>query len=135
MQTSFALAVLVASVVMAASLSCQEGKKEEPASRPASDKGASGKAGADKTASDKAVAGLDAFIQSEKKSAKIDTKRSGWKTSLPIPPSQKGSFDAAKKYLWKLVTNKGEITVRLFPDVAPMHVSSTIYLTRLGFYD
>ncbi len=29
----------------------------------------------------------------------------------------------------------GPIKVRLFPDVAPMHVSSTLYLTRLGFYD
>jgi len=34
-----------------------------------------------------------------------------------------------------LTTNKGTIKVRLLPDVAPMHVSSTIYLTRLGFYD
>jgi cyclophilin family peptidyl-prolyl cis-trans isomerase len=27
------------------------------------------------------------------------------------------------------------MVVRLMPEVAPMHVSSTIYLTRLGFYD
>jgi cyclophilin family peptidyl-prolyl cis-trans isomerase len=29
----------------------------------------------------------------------------------------------------------GAIKVKLMPKVAPMHVSSTIYLTRLGFYD
>ena len=38
-------------------------------------------------------------------------------------------------YFWNLETNKGAIKVKLMPDVAPMHVSSTIYLTRLGFYD
>ncbi|MBL4629806.1 MAG: peptidylprolyl isomerase, partial [Paraglaciecola sp.] len=32
-------------------------------------------------------------------------------------------------------TNKGEIVIKLMPDVAPMHVSSTIYLTSIGFYD
>ena len=32
-------------------------------------------------------------------------------------------------------TNKGNITVKLMPEFAPMHVSSTIYLSRLGFYD
>jgi cyclophilin family peptidyl-prolyl cis-trans isomerase len=34
-----------------------------------------------------------------------------------------------------LETNKGTMKIALKPDVAPMHVSSTIYLTRLGFYD
>jgi len=32
-------------------------------------------------------------------------------------------------------TNKGTIKVQLKPDVAPMHVSSTIFLARTGFYD
>jgi cyclophilin family peptidyl-prolyl cis-trans isomerase len=36
---------------------------------------------------------------------------------------------------WNLDTNKGNIKIKLMPDTAPMHVSSTIYLTRLGFYD
>ncbi|RLT35148.1 MAG: peptidylprolyl isomerase [Chloroflexi bacterium] len=44
-------------------------------------------------------------------------------------------FDAATEYFWELETNVGAITVRLLPAVAPMHVASTIYLTRLGFYD
>ena len=32
-------------------------------------------------------------------------------------------------------TNKGPIKIKLMPDVAPMHVTSFIYLSRLGFYD
>lgn len=32
-------------------------------------------------------------------------------------------------------TNKGPVKIELLPDVAPMHVTSFIYLSRLGFYD
>jgi cyclophilin family peptidyl-prolyl cis-trans isomerase len=32
-------------------------------------------------------------------------------------------------------TNKGPVKIELLPDVAPMHVTSFIYLTRMGFYD
>ena len=32
-------------------------------------------------------------------------------------------------------TNKGDMRFELLAGVAPMHVTSTIYLTRLGFYD
>jgi cyclophilin family peptidyl-prolyl cis-trans isomerase len=32
-------------------------------------------------------------------------------------------------------TNKGPIKIQFLPDVAPMHVTSFIYLSRLGFYD
>jgi cyclophilin family peptidyl-prolyl cis-trans isomerase len=42
---------------------------------------------------------------------------------------------AAADYYWNLATNKGDIVVEFMPDVAPKHVSSTIYLTRIGFYD
>ncbi|MDU0354078.1 peptidylprolyl isomerase [Paraglaciecola aquimarina] len=45
------------------------------------------------------------------------------------------TFSANKRYLWLLNTNKGDITIELMPNVAPMHVSSTIYLTNLGFYN
>jgi len=80
-------------------------------------------------ATDPAIAEIDKFIADKK----VDTAKSGWKTSLPKPP--KVSFPAGKKYFWQLQTNKGAIKVQLKPDVAPMHVSSTIYLTKLGFYD
>ncbi len=78
---------------------------------------------------DAAVAEIDKFIAEKK----IDTTKSGWKTSLPKPP--KLTFTAGKKYFWVLQTSKGTLKVTLLPDVAPMHVSSTIYLTTLGFYD
>ena len=72
---------------------------------------------------------IDKFIADQK----IDKTKDGWKTSLPKPP--KATFTKDKKYVWVLETNKGTIKITLKPDVAPMHVSSTIYLTRLGFYD
>ncbi|MGH7894762.1 MAG: peptidylprolyl isomerase [Candidatus Binatia bacterium] len=78
---------------------------------------------------DAAIAEIDKFIAEKK----IDKANASWKTSLPQPP--KLTFTAGKKYLWVLETNKGTIKILLKPDVAPMHVSSTIYLTRLGFYD
>ena len=76
-----------------------------------------------------ALAAIDAFIAERS----IDTERGGWRTSLPKPPQV--DFDAAKTYLWDIDTNVGPLSVRLLPDVAPMHASSTIYLTRLGYYD
>jgi cyclophilin family peptidyl-prolyl cis-trans isomerase len=78
---------------------------------------------------DVAIDAIDAFIEKQD----IDKSNSGWKTRLPKPP--KVSFDSAKTYYWNLDTSVGSIKVKLLPDVAPMHVSSTIYLTQLGFYD
>ncbi|MCZ6853868.1 MAG: peptidylprolyl isomerase [Gammaproteobacteria bacterium] len=72
---------------------------------------------------------IDAFIAA----SSIDTSESGWKTHLPKPP--KVEFDSEKSYYWNVETTVGAIKIKLLPDVAPMHVSSTIYLVRLGFYD
>jgi peptidyl-prolyl cis-trans isomerase B (cyclophilin B) len=80
-------------------------------------------------AQDKAVAAIDAFIAE----AKIDQSAKDWKTSLSKPPMVE--FDAGANYYWDIETNVGNIEIKLMPDVAPMHVSSTIYLARLGFYD
>ena len=63
----------------------------------------------------------------------IDTSSPGWRTSLPKPP--KVPFSSELTYHWVLRTNRGTLKVRLMPDVAPMHVASTLYLTLLGFYD
>ena len=63
----------------------------------------------------------------------VDVSAAGWRTSLVGPPAV--TFDAASSYFWELETNVGAITVHLLPEVAPQHVASTIYLTRLGFYD
>ena len=53
---------------------------------------------------------------------KTDKNKPDWKLRLPKPPADvdfKGS-----KLTWKLETNVGDITIRLMPDVAPMHVTS-----------
>ena len=78
---------------------------------------------------DPAIAAIDKQIAE----LKIDKANPGWKTRLPKPT--KVSFTAGKKYVWVLDTTKGPIEVLLLADSAPMHVTSTIYLTNLGFYD
>jgi cyclophilin family peptidyl-prolyl cis-trans isomerase len=72
---------------------------------------------------------LDAMIQK----AAIDTTRAGWRTQLPRP--DKLGFDPQHQYFARMVTNRGTIVIQLMPEVAPMHVTSFMYLTRLGFYD
>jgi len=72
---------------------------------------------------------MDAYI----KANPVDKSNAKWKTQLKRPP--KVSFDPGKKYYWLMDTNVGNMKIELLPDVAPMHVSSTIYLTQIGFYD
>ena len=72
---------------------------------------------------------IDDFIAKQE----IDTDTDGWRLRLPRPPEAR--FERERRYLWDLETTVGPITVRLLPEVAPMHVSSTIYLAALGFYD
>jgi peptidyl-prolyl cis-trans isomerase B (cyclophilin B) len=83
----------------------------------------------DPTASDPAIVTLDKFIAKNP----VDTSWKEWKSNLKRPP--KATFNLEKSYFWVLKTNMGNIKIKLLPETAPMHVSSTIYLTRLGFYD
>lgn len=101
------------SFALLGSVACSEDKKKETAPM----------------SNDATIAAIEKFIADQK----VDTSKSGWKTSLTKPT--KAPFTEGKKYFWNLQTNKGAIKVRLLPDAAPMHVSSTIYLTKLGFYD
>jgi cyclophilin family peptidyl-prolyl cis-trans isomerase len=78
---------------------------------------------------DPGVAALRAFIAKEK----IKVTSDGWRTRLPKPPVV--AFDKTRQYLWQLDTSEGAITLRFFPQIAPMHVSSIMYLTELGFFD
>jgi peptidyl-prolyl cis-trans isomerase B (cyclophilin B) len=78
---------------------------------------------------DQAIKQADQFILQQN----IDKTKEDWKTSLPQP--EELAFSQDKTYLWHLTTSKGDITIELMPDIAPMHTSSTIYLTTLGFYD
>lgn len=66
-------------------------------------------------------------------SAKVDTKKSGWRTGLQKP--QQAEFDSARSYFVTMATNKGPIKIKLMPDVAPMHVTSFLYLSKLGYFD
>ena len=56
-----------------------------------------------------------------------------WRTEL-VKPNLK-CFDKNAEYFWLLKTNVGIIKIKLMHDIAPMHVTSTIFLTEKGFYD
>jgi peptidylprolyl isomerase len=76
---------------------------------------------------DKALAAIDAQV------AKVNKTAPGWKTHLSAPTVV--TFDPAKKYNVRMVTSEGPILIHMLPNVAPMHVTNFLYLTRLGFYD
>jgi len=78
---------------------------------------------------DPAIAAIDSFIAKQS----INRDNPSWKLNLPSPPEVQ--FSDTTTYYWELQTNKGNMVFQLLPKVAPMHVSSTIYLTQLGFYD
>ncbi|MBP7145971.1 MAG: peptidylprolyl isomerase [Acidobacteria bacterium] len=78
---------------------------------------------------DKALKQIDDFIGQ----SKIDKSGQNWRTSLPKPPV--ASFEPGKSYFARMETNKGTMLIKFMPEVAPMHVTSFLYLTRLGFYD
>ncbi len=101
----------------------------KPAAQPAESAKSEAKPAESAGAVDPAIAAMRTFIETQK----VDKQKSGWKTKLAMPP--KLSFMPERKYFWLLTTSEGPIKIRLMPDVAPMHVSSTIYLAELGFYD
>ena len=68
-----------------------------------------------------------------KEATKKMGKESEWKLKLQKPALM--TFDSDKDYFWLLETSKGLIRVKLMTDVAPMHETSTIFLTKKGFYD
>jgi cyclophilin family peptidyl-prolyl cis-trans isomerase len=45
------------------------------------------------------------------------------------------TFEADRTYYARMVTTKGTVLIKFLPKVAPMHVTSFMYLTKLGFYD
>jgi len=78
---------------------------------------------------DKAMQQIDEMIQK----ANIDKSQPSWKTTLPKP--EMATFDPEHKYFVNMQTNKGTLKIQFMPEVAPMHVTNFIYLTKLGFYD
>lgn len=51
----------------------------------------------------------------------------------PEPPS--GALDTSRSYTAKITTEKGEIVIELFDDIAPIYVENFVNLSRIGFYD
>jgi peptidyl-prolyl cis-trans isomerase B (cyclophilin B) len=45
------------------------------------------------------------------------------------------TIDKSKKYSVLIETTEGPITVELFPEEAPMHVNSFVFLAKEGFYE
>jgi len=76
-----------------------------------------------------ALEAIDRYIAEQS----VDKSDDAWKTRLNRPPQVE--FDSSHSYFWHISSNVGDLKVRLMPEVAPMHVSSTLYLARLGFYD
>jgi len=81
-------------------------------------------------AEDPVLAAVDQLIDE----LEIDTSDEHWRQRVPAPPGV-AQFDAQSTYYWDLETNRGEFRIKLLPESAPFHVTSTIYLTRMGFYD
>jgi len=79
--------------------------------------------------SDPVLDAADAFIEK----SDIDKSDDRWRMGVPKPP--RFEFDSDKTYVWKIETNHGPIEVKLHANDAPMHASSTVYLSRLGLYD
>ena len=84
---------------------------------------------AEETAKDSAMAPVaDAIVEPA-----TETRDPHWRQQLTVPTLM--TFEAGKSYFWELETNMGDMRFRLFHDTAPMHATSTIYLTEMGFYD
>ena len=86
-------------------------------------------AAADVTAVDPAILAIQAQVDA----LAINTAVKNWRTKVPKPTL--ATFTPGRKYLWLLHTDKGDLTLLLRTDVAPMHATSTIFLTLAGFYD
>ncbi len=72
-------------------------------------------------------------IEEQIANAGVDRTKSDWRTRLPRPSA--ASFAPGARVLARMATSKGDLTFRLFPDTAPLHVTSFAYLAGLGFYD
>lgn len=72
-------------------------------------------------------------IAREVAKANVNKEDPEWRLGLPMPELAK--FDPKKSYIWELDTSEGRIDVVLLPKVAPRHVTCTLYLSALGYYD
>ena len=63
----------------------------------------------------------------------LDKSKTDWRTRLPKPDA--ATFDPDRKYYARVETSKGSLRIRFMPETAPMHVTSFVYLAKLGFFD
>jgi cyclophilin family peptidyl-prolyl cis-trans isomerase len=80
-------------------------------------------------AKDRTMQQIDQMIAA----AKVDKSAPDWRTTLTKPSV--ATFDKGRTYYARMATNKGPVVIKLLPQVAPMHVTSFAYLSRLGYYD
>ena len=124
----FRSAVAVLSIAALVAVAAPAGAEEAaaPAAKPAEKAAAPA---AEAKPAGNAVEQVDAQIAK----LTVDKTNTRWRTTLAKPA--KADFSAGKSYTWVLETTQGTIRIGLLPKEAPMHVTSTIYLTQLGFYD
>lgn len=87
----------------------------------------------DSTTSPQETQQPEAATENGKTTINVDRSDPRWKQNLKQPSLM--SFEEGKNYFWDMQTNKGDMSFRLFHESAPMHTTSTIYLTTIGFYD
>lgn len=122
----FSCCTLLAFLALVVVLPAQDDKPKAKSGKP--EKAAAAPKDDALTAKDPVITALDEFSKS-----KVSKKAAEWKSTLPAPPKQ--AFDGSRDYFWHVETDKGSFTIRLLAQVAPMHVTNTIYLSRAGFYD
>jgi cyclophilin family peptidyl-prolyl cis-trans isomerase len=64
----------------------------------------------------------------------VDRGTPDWRSAVPRPPDVL-PFGRSRSVEWVLQTNRGTLRFRLTPETAPRHVISTVWLTRIGYYD
>ncbi|MDQ7088562.1 MAG: peptidylprolyl isomerase [Acidobacteriota bacterium] len=52
-----------------------------------------------------------------------------------MPAPEVATFAADKEYRVTMETSEGSLVIRMMPEVAPMHVTSFLYLAKLGYFD
>lgn len=87
------------------------------------------------TGADTAIATIDSYIDSYIGSQTIDLADPNWRLSVSKPEGLDPVYNYDKNYYWNIETSWGTLKIKLYPFVAPNHVTNAIYLTRLGFYD
>jgi len=125
-------ALFLASAVFADDATTASEKEAKPAKAAAGETQATATVAATESkdkAKDKTMTQISDMITK----AKVDKSNPAWRTTLTKP--EVATFDPAHTYYARMITNKGPILIKFMPQVAPMHVTSFMYLTELGYYD